>query len=390
MRTRVCHVITGLETGGAEALLAALVEQLAGRGIPSQVLSLSGSGPVGARLEAAGAEILEFQGSALPGPLEMRRLRRVLDATGAEVLQTWLLRANVVGGLAAPPRSKVIWGVHMSQARVETHGARTIALQGLERALSRRTPARIVATSHSAHSELVERGYPTDKLELILNGVDTQAFRPDREAGAATRAALGIPPECPVVLHLARYHPMKDHRNLLEAVPAALELAPTARFLLCGDGVDEENAELVALAGPLGDSVRLLGRRDDVKALLNAADLAVLSSASGEALPVVILEAMACGVPFVATDIADAPTVIANTGGVVPPRDPVALGEAIGGLLAQPSDARERLGAAARDRIVQHYPLSGMTDAYLSLWERAVGRETGASAVASAGPSARG
>jgi glycosyltransferase involved in cell wall biosynthesis len=164
---------------------------------------------------------------------------------------------------------------------------------------------------------------------------------------------------------------MKDHRNLLAAIPVALAQTPDAHFLLCGDGVEPGNPGLAPLAEPLGDAVSLLGRRRDVHDLLAAADLAVLSSASGEAMPIVIGEAMATGVPFVATDVADARVVIGDTGRVVEPRNPRALGEAIGDVLSLPPGERAALGEAARRRIVEHYQLGGMVDSYLEMWERA-------------------
>ena len=114
-------------------------------------------------------------------------------------------------------RAPVCWSMHMTAAEPDVHGRSTVALQSLEARLSRIVPARIASCSYSTY-ELMERmGYDLGRAEVIPNGFDVDVFRPDPAARAAIRAELGIDAGDPVVAHAARYHPMKDHRNLLEA-----------------------------------------------------------------------------------------------------------------------------------------------------------------------------
>jgi glycosyltransferase involved in cell wall biosynthesis len=147
---------------------------------------------------------------------------------------------------------------------------------------------------------------------------------------------------------------------------------PDVRFVLCGAGVERENPELDALVAPLGDRVLLLGQRDDVPRVLNAFDLAVSSSVS-EALSLAIGEAMATGLPVVATRCGESEDLIGDTGAIVPVRNPRALAQEIMRLIETPPETRSELGHRARSRISEHYSLQKMVEGYKELWAE-VGR----------------
>lgn len=373
--TTVTHVITGLEVGGAEVILQRLLERVDREAFPSSVISLTSRGPLGARIEEAGIPVTALELPRIPGPLGVAKLARALRTRKPDVVQSWLLHANVLaGGLARATRiAPVAWSMHMTAAEADVHGRTAVALQRLEARLSRSVPARIASCSYSTY-ELMERsGYALGAAEVIPNGFDVVTLRPDADARVAVRAELGIEPDAPVVAHAARFHPMKDHRNLLEAAAKVHESLPEARFLLCGTGVEESNPDLAPLADALGAAVRLLGRRDDVTRIFQAADVATLSSAAGEAMPLVIGEAMACGVPFVATDCGDSAELIGDAGRVVPIRRPDLLADALLALLAMEPGRRGELGAMARARIAERYSLDAMVAGYERLW-----RELGA------------
>jgi glycosyltransferase involved in cell wall biosynthesis len=369
--TRVTHVITGLEVGGAEVILQRLLERVDRERFPSTAISLTGRGPLGERIEASGVPVVPLELRRLPGPIGIARLGRAMRAGDPEVIQTWLLHANVLaGGLARSRRiAPVAWSMHMTAAEAKVHGRLAVGLQRLEARLSRSVPARIASCSYSTYELMDRSGYDLAAAEVIPNGFDVDALRPNAEARATVRAELGIDPDAPVVAHAARFHPMKDHANLLAAAARVLEARPDARFLLCGTGVEESNPGLASLAAPLGEAVRLLGRRDDVTRIFQAADLATLSSAAGEAMPLVIGEAMACGLPFVATDCGDSAELIGETGRVVPIRRSDLLADALLDVISLPVGELESLGAAARSRIAERYSLSEMVAGYERLWD---------------------
>jgi glycosyltransferase involved in cell wall biosynthesis len=189
----------------------------------------------------------------------------------------------------------------------------------------------------------------------------------------ASRKELGLPDDAVIIALVARVDPMKDHATFLEAARQTTQARRNARFVLIGKDT-EQLAEEVAAKG-LREVVRLLGHRKDVERLLPGVDLLCLSSAFGEGFPNVIGEAMACGIPCVATDVGDVRSIIDDTGLVVPSCDPSALAKALINLIDQGSNGRERLGRAARERIEKTYALSKIVDQYMALYSALVAKE---------------
>jgi glycosyltransferase involved in cell wall biosynthesis len=300
----------------------------------------------------------------------LRRLGLAIRDARPDVVQTWLVHANVLGGLAARryTEAPIVWGVHNLALDAEGFGRRAAIVGAFERRLAGRIPRRIIACSEGAAVAMHDRGYPEALIDTIPNGFDVDVFRPDAGDRAAVREELGIEPLDLAVGHVARFHPKKDQRTLLLAARELLESRPDAIFVLCGAGLESENPALAELTRPLGDRVRLLGERRDVERLYRAFDVFALSSA-GEALPLVLGEAMASGVPVVSTDVGDARFIVGETGRVVAPRSPAAFAGALGELLALSPEQRAELGASARQRIVERYTLADMVGAYRAVWD---------------------
>ncbi len=374
-RLRVLHAITGLSVGGAEVILARALEEIGDSEFEPRVVSLTTLGDVGPRIRRLGVQVEALEMSSVPSPRGVLAFRRILRTFSPDVVQTWLLHSNVLAGTLArtPPRTPVVWGVHITDVRREVHGAVAVATRRAERMLARRVPASIVACSQSSADVMRDLGYPMDRVTTIPNGFDLERFHPSDNDRREVRDELGITPDALVVGHVARFHPMKDHRNLLRAAGILGKLVPGVEVVLCGKDVSPQNAELARWVEELGRSVRvhLLGPRPDPDRLFRAFDVLALSSVSGEALPLVIGEAMASGVPVVATDCGDAAEVIGDPERVVPVSDPDALARSMASVLTQPADARRELGARARARIAAEFSLSAMADAYAAEWRRA-------------------
>ena len=168
---------------------------------------------------------------------------------------------------------------------------------------------------------------------------------------------------------VARVHPIKDHANFLRAAALFAVTCPQALFVLVGDGADTSNSALGCLIDELQlrERVRLCGRRTDIAAINAALDIATSSSWS-EAFPNAIGEAMACGVPCVATDVGDVREMIGDTGVVVPPRDAPALAAGWSQLAALDAPARRALGQRARQRVIERYSLKSVSDQYADLY----------------------
>jgi glycosyltransferase involved in cell wall biosynthesis len=357
---RVVHVITGLGAGGAETMLGRLVE--AQRAEVARVVSLTDVGPIGAKIQALGVPVAALgMRRGRPDPLALWRLVRLLSQDRPDVVQTWMYHADLLGGVAARIlRIPVIWGV-----RHDRLSERDKALTRLTRRacalLSRWIPEKVVFNSEAARRTHAAVGYATSKLVVVPNGFDLSRFRPDAEARRAVRIELGIPQDAPAVGMVARYHPHKDHATFTAMAASVRQRCPSASFVLCGDGVDWSNGELAERAARAGlqPAIHLLGRRDDVERILAAVDVACLSSRT-ESFPNAIAEAMACGVPCVATDCGDVREIVGEAGRVVPVGDPAALAAAVLEVLRIEPEAREAMGAAARSRVARSYSIQAV------------------------------
>lgn len=371
---KIVHVITGTGLGGAEVMLDTVLRAL-GTGYASQVVSLQPLGPVGERMRARGVVIDTVDMRAgVPDPRAVLRLARLLRRVGPDLVHTWMYHADLVGGIAARLAGvrRVAWAIHNSTLDPGVVKASTRAVVRACAALSSRVPDAILCCSDVARRIHVGYGYPDPRIEVIPNGLDVRRFAPDRDARRRLRAELGVAPEAPLVGLVARWDPQKNHAGFLRAAAAVLAARPETRFVLAGTRIEDGNPELAALVGAhdLRDAVRLLGPRDDVPRVMAGLDLLVSASGYGEAFPIVLGEAMACGVPCVATDVGDSALIIADTGRIVPPSDDAALADAIVAMLASPPETRRALGERARERIAGHFDIERVARRYEAFYDR--------------------
>jgi glycosyltransferase involved in cell wall biosynthesis len=191
------------------------------------------------------------------------------------------------------------------------------------------------------------------------------------------REELGISQEALLIGLVGRFDPQKDHRNFVEAAARLRTDCPQVHFLLCGDGVNWNNAELTGWIGEAGlrQQFHLLGRREDMPRLTAALDISSTSSSYGEGFPNVIGEAMACGVACAITDVGDSAFIVGETGLVVPPRDPEALAQAWKKLIEMGPEGRQKLGETARKRILENFSLPDIVARYEALYKEVVRRK---------------
>jgi glycosyltransferase involved in cell wall biosynthesis len=373
---RVAHIITGLDTGGAETMLYTLLaalHELPTPVIQSHVYSLSSIGPVGERIAALGIPVRALgMKPNMPNPAKVLELARWLQDGHYHLVQTWLYHGDLIGGAAARLAGGIptAWGIHNTRLDPDTESSRTILIARILARLSRSLPRKIVLAAQAARAWHGELGYDTGRMVVIPNGFDLRRFQPDPAARTAIRAELEIPPDAPVVGMVARFEPVKDHHNFVQAARRLHEQQRGAYFVLAGKDVTWDND---ALSGWIGGGefrrkFRLLGLRSDAARLFNAFDVATLSSRR-EAFPLTIGEAMACGIPAVVTDVGDAAELVGETGRVVPPGDSEALAEGWNTLLQMDTAARRTLGRTARQRIETHYSLDLAVQRYVALWQ---------------------
>ncbi len=291
------------------------------------------------------------------------RLLTALRALRPDVLHGYLPMANMVAALARPavPGLRVIFGVRATEVDFSRYDRLSVAAYRAERLLVRMASL-VICNSEAARAASIEAGFPRTRLKVIHNGIDATHFRPDRAAGLRARRALGVEPEALLIGHVGRLDPMKDHETFFAALLRLMPALASVRVLVVGDGPEELRAKLIGRAETLGLAKRIIwtARQDEMPSAYNALDVMCLSSAFGESFPNVIGEAMACGVPCVATDIGDVREVIGDTGRVIRPQDPDALAVALREILALDSQERHVLGARAQARIADRFSVDRM------------------------------
>lgn len=367
---RICHVITGLNMGGAETALCRLLESLRPPRFEHVVVALGPKGALSTRVsKAATLHHLGMRTGCLR-PNDLLRLRSILRRVQPDVIQGWMYHANFMAALATMGLSiPIVWGIRQTLYSLEHEKAATRWVIRACARLSRR-PVRIVYNSEVSRVQHMKFGFHDSRALFIPNGFDTHVFRCDPDARQRVRYELRIAENSVAIGLVARMHPMKDHANFLRAAARFVTDNTNAVFVLVGDGVDESSHELVKLCDELQlkGNVRLCGQCSDIAAINNALDIASLSSAWGEGFPNTIGEAMACGTPCVATDIGDVRIIIGETGVIVSPSDPDALSAGWSKLVALGAEGRRTLGEQARQRIVDCYSLAANSTRYAELY----------------------
>ncbi len=267
-----------------------------------------------------------------------------------------ILHGYLDGNLAAlaaglPLRKPLVWGI---RATVTDPAQLSRLALGVFRATlwSSRFVDLVIFNSHAGLANHVALGLRAPRRMVIPNGFDMDRFRPDPEAGARQKEAWEFPPGTPLVGIVGRLNPVKDHPTFLRAAARLAEARPDLRFVCVGAGPAAYAERLRELARGLGigDRVRWTGNADDMPAVYNALALLMLTS-TDEGFPNVIGEAMACGVPCVATRVGDAALLIGDTGLVVPAGDDEALARGALDLLEEPPAARLARSEAVSERI---------------------------------------
>ncbi len=367
---KVLHVITGLNVGGAENMLAKLIEQ--GGADEPEVLSLLPPGPIADRIRAKGVAVHSLgMRKGIVGPGAMVRLPRLVEAIAPDLIHGWMYHGNLATSFARyrqRRRVPLVWNIRHSITDLATESRQTRILLNLSARISR-GPEAIVYNAHSSRCQHEAIGYSAERGAVIPNGFDTARFTPNPAARDAASALFGFAEGSVRVACIARLHPMKDQARLVEAVSAARERGCDIHLVLVGHGLAEPPAELKRLIENRLPTNRVTtsGARFDVADWLPGIDVLAVPSAWGEAFPNVIGEALACGVPVVATDVGDSARIVGENGLIVPPNDTGAMTEALIAMAARSMLERAAMGSAGRERIVHDYALAKIAGRYEEL-----------------------
>ena len=369
---RLALCITELEVGGAERCLAELALRLDPDRFAVIVYSLAArpaneERSLVPKLEAAGIEVHCLGGrGTFDAPAVAWTLARLLKRQRAEVVQTFLFHANLIGRFAAlwAGAPYVVAGLRVAEKQKRWHLA-------LDRWTSRRVDRYVAVSQSVATFAQREAGLPAERIVVIPNGIDTQTVD---AATPADLAGVGIRPGRRAVTYIGRLDPQKGLHELIAHANDWLARLPEHDLLLAGEGPQRAELEALTRQLGLGDRIRFAGWQSDVPAILRASEILILPS-RWEGMPNALLEAMACRLPVVAMDVEGVGELLGPNRDeqTAPAGDMQVFSDKLVAI-ASSAELRARLGAENRRRVETSFTLDAMVAAYAALYDALVGR----------------
>lgn len=370
-KNKITHIITGLNDGGAEAVLYRLCKNDTRN--KHIVISMMDEGKYGPLLREIGVDVYTLNMRAgrvsFSGLIKLYRLIKEIDP---DVVQTWMYHADLIGGVIARLAGvkKIFWNIRHTTLEKGISKKSTFMIAKLSAKLSRVIPYKIVCCATKALEVHANLGYQQDKLIVIGNGYELEKFSPDLTSAEVFRYELGCGNKI-VLGMVGRYDPLKDHSNLLKALSLVKQQTSNFVCVLVGRDLASDNINLMNEIDrlELSEDILLLGQRNDIPKVMNGLDLHILSSMS-EGFPNVLAEAMACGTPCITTNVGDAAVIVGDTGWVVQSRDSELLAKGIFAALEAQKDVQSwnSRKEACRERIVSYFGIEQMVQSYDALW----------------------
>ena len=364
-RPGVLQIVGRLTPGGTEHLVVEICLRLQDQFAPT-VCCLDDEGEWAVDLQARGIEVIALRRRPGFRPELGWRIAAIARERGIRLLHCHQYSPFVYGRIAkyCRPHLGLLYTEHGRTSDGPPPWKRRVANLVLGR-----FDGTIVAVSDELRRYMVDALFPRDRVGVIYNGIDTAPMATADERRRA-RSALRLDADAFVVATVARLDPVKDLGTLIDAFAVVRRWKANARLVIIGEGPERQAVAERAGRSDVAGAVQLTGYRSDVRSLLPAADLYVSSSVT-EGISLTILEAMASGVPVVATAVGGTPEILSDgtTGVLVPTRNPDRLASALLALAADPA-RRAALAAAARRRVETAFTIERMVDEYAQAYRR--------------------
>lgn len=378
---KVMHVVADMLPGGAEVLMANLIRHQEDKHTcENVVVTLEDHGEENSlrpQIEES-ARFYNLECQSFFSKEFRSKFKDLLAKEKPDVVHTWGYDSGLAAGLIAKFNFgiKVAWAIHSLDlpSRHEYGALKFALLKTLVGIGSRVIPHRIISCSDVASDSHVRFGYPRKRCVTIPNGIDTNRFKPDASADKQLRDTLGIPEETPIIGYLGRSHPVKCLEDYFEAANILMQKYPEWHFVALGFSLGELYPDARLAYEKLENSARMhvLGSCSDVEKYLPAFTVNVLTSKS-EAMPMVLMEALCCGVPCVTSDVGAARDVVGTVGQCVPARKPEALADAVGQMVTQIQQDSDAWSERARQRGIKHFSLEQAEHKYTQLYAELAG-----------------
>ena len=367
---RILFLVTNLTFGGAETQVVRLASEFKDRDWELTVVSMMQPEIWVEQLRGRAIEVRTLgMDRGVPDFRAIFRLRRIVKELSPDVVHCHMFHANIQGRIARLFCSMPVLVSTVHNLRETSERGGSTGWKELLYRITDRLATRTTIICQAAFDRYVKvRAVPAQRLEMIPNGIDVEAFRPDAEARARARQALGIDSQF-VWLAVGRMVQQKDYPNLFRA----LTLIPNADYtvLIAGNGPLENELRAECQRLGLDSQVRFLGVREDIRDLYNAADAYVMSS-EFEGFSMALLEAACTELPIVATDAGGNREIVENgvTGHIVPPQNPAELSAAMCRVMNTPKDERLAIGKAARNYCQHHFQIQTVIEKWVELFAR--------------------
>lgn len=371
----VVHIISSLNIGGAELMLQRLTGEslFTKHGVRHHVISLQDDGALGRLFKQQDVLVhsLNFK-YCLLFPIYFFNLFCLIRQIRPNIVQTWMVHSDLMGGLAARLAGVdcVIWGVRATNYSLES--MLTNLVRRICALLSGIVPNRIVCVAEASLSDSKLVGYKSSKLMVITNGFDVDKLSQSLGSRGVIRQSIGIPANSDILLVgcMGRYNITKDHANFIRAAGLTAAVNSRCRFVMIGRGLDLNNKALMENIEATGFKERfiLLGEQIDPAVYLGAMDVFILSSIT-EGFPNALGEAMAMGVPCIATDVGDVEVLMGRRDWLVPARDSCALALKLQQMINLTNADRDRIGYIGRKRIVSNFSMPFIANQFLNLYQ---------------------
>jgi len=349
-------------------MLLKLMERIDRRQFSLHVISLTDIGTIGNRIASLDIPV-EALGMrrGMPDPIRFFLLVRRLRQIKPDVVHAWMYHADLVGGLAARLAGvpTVIWSIYSSNLLRTSANLLTKLTVSWCAKLSSYLPACVQYDSHQGKLYHEKIGYRERRSLIIPNGVDLKEFIPNEQARRDVRQEIGISLHAPLIGLIGRFDPIKNHSGFITAASYLHCDMPQAHFLMAGQFIEWSNPVLRKLIeeANMSGAFHLLGQRDDIPRITASLDLACLTSWS-ESFGIVLIEAMACGVPCVSTDCGEQSSILGDAGWTVPIGDMKGLATKCAEFLLHSEDYRKRIGKTARARVMDKFEIGAIVRRY--------------------------
>lgn len=360
---RIMHVVQSMNCGGQEKMLISLAEHQRSMGHHSSICVFEGPGELSDDVE--GKQIPIHYLYKKPGvQLSLVfKLRQLLRKQRIDVLHAHNMGPAFYGTIAARLGGAPFILVTRHNKDAKHWNAMLWQMTNI-----------VVAVSRDAKKALLQYNMINPKkVRVIYNGIDVDKYRHGNDSSSSIRSQLQLSDKDIVICSVGRLCYQKDYFTLLDALKIVLSKCPCVKLLIIGDGPLKNELHDYAQKLGIAESVKFLGLRNDIPALLKMCRLFVLSSVS-EGMPIALLEAMACSLPCVVTGVGGNVEVVVDgiSGYIVPPKNPELLSDRIIDILKDEQLA-QRIGVAAYHRVKEQFTLQRMSEEYFQLYALMIG-----------------